>query len=122
MVNVQERVTPSVRARNRSTQMIVNQMKLGTRRRKRKELLLVQICLFGGLLMLVKGLTFVTEHAELDVVLEDHIVLWHSGRMREERESTQGQPPNESSPSDCSLRPGAEDAGADNTSMANMWI
>lgn len=46
---------PGIRLRNQPTQVMPNQKKVKARRKRRKELVLIQICLFGGLLLVVKG-------------------------------------------------------------------
>ncbi|XP_061763631.1 sodium/potassium/calcium exchanger 3-like isoform X2 [Nerophis ophidion] len=45
----------------------VNQKKAKARRKRRKELLVVQICLFAGMLLIVKGLSFLVEDSDVDV-------------------------------------------------------
>lgn len=52
-----------VRAWNRPAQVIPTQRKVRARRKRRKELVLIQICLFGGLLLVVKGLSYLTENS-----------------------------------------------------------
>ncbi|CAL8270639.1 sodium/potassium/calcium exchanger 3 isoform X1 [Gadus morhua] len=66
-VVVVERMSPCVRSRNRLTQVMLSQKKIKTKRKKRKELVLIQICLFSGLLLVVKGLSLLTEHSGYDV-------------------------------------------------------
>ncbi|CAL8331070.1 unnamed protein product [Merluccius merluccius] len=62
-----ERMAPCVPSRNRLTQVMLSQKKSKTRRKRRKELVLIQICLFGGLLLVVKGFSYLTENAGYDV-------------------------------------------------------
>ncbi|CAL8333615.1 unnamed protein product [Lota lota] len=66
-VAVVERMSPCIRSRNRLTQVMLNQKKIKTRRKKRKELVLIQICLFSGLLLVVKGFSLLTEHSGYDI-------------------------------------------------------
>lgn len=54
---------PGVRLWNRPAQVIPTQRKVRARRKRRKELVLIQICLFGGLLLVVKGLSYLTENS-----------------------------------------------------------
>lgn len=54
---------PGIRLRNRATQVMPNQKKVHARRKRRKELVLIQICLFGGLLVVVKGFSYLAEHS-----------------------------------------------------------
>lgn len=56
-----------VRPRNRPAQMMPNQKKVRARRKGRKKLVLIQICLFGGLLLFVKGLSYLTENSGFDI-------------------------------------------------------
>ncbi|XP_041838722.1 sodium/potassium/calcium exchanger 3-like isoform X1 [Melanotaenia boesemani] len=58
---------PGIRHRNRATQVMPNQKRVKARRKRRKELLLIQICVFGGLLLLVKGVSFLAENSGFDV-------------------------------------------------------
>lgn len=46
---------PGVRLWNQPVQVMPNQKKVKARRKRREELVLIQICLFGGLLLVVKG-------------------------------------------------------------------
>ena len=57
---------PGVRLRNRPTQVMPNQKRVKARRKRRKELVLIQICLFGGLLLVVKGFSYLAEHSGED--------------------------------------------------------
>ncbi|KAM4611742.1 sodium/potassium/calcium exchanger 3-like [Polymixia lowei] len=66
-VGAVERMSPGVRPRNRPTQVMLNQKKIKARRKKRKELVLIQICLFGGLLLVVKGFSYLAENSGYDV-------------------------------------------------------
>ncbi|XP_033939836.1 sodium/potassium/calcium exchanger 3-like [Pseudochaenichthys georgianus] len=54
---------PGIRLRNRPKQVMPNQRKVKARRKRRKELVLIQICLFGGLILVVKGVSFLAENA-----------------------------------------------------------
>ncbi|TNN77884.1 hypothetical protein EYF80_011941 [Liparis tanakae] len=54
---------PGIRVRDRPTQVMPNQKKVHARRKRRKELVLIQICLFGGLLVVVKGFSYLAEHS-----------------------------------------------------------
>lgn len=62
---------PGIRLRNQPMQVMPNQ-KVKARRKRRKELVLIQICLFGGLLLVVKGFSGFSGNSgeNLDVVLE----------------------------------------------------
>ncbi|XP_034073116.1 sodium/potassium/calcium exchanger 3-like, partial [Gymnodraco acuticeps] len=44
-----------------------NQQKVKARRKRRKELVLIQICLFGGLILVVKGFSFLAENSGFHV-------------------------------------------------------
>ena len=63
-----EGISPGIRPRNRPTQVMLNQKKIKARRKKRKELVLFQICLFGGLLLVVKGFSYLAENSGEDLV------------------------------------------------------
>nr|XP_057939574.1 sodium/potassium/calcium exchanger 3-like isoform X1 [Doryrhamphus excisus] len=54
---------PAIRLRSRP----VSQKKMKTRRKRRKEFLLIQICLFAGLLLVVKGCYFLAGGSDVDV-------------------------------------------------------
>ncbi|KAM6939991.1 sodium/potassium/calcium exchanger 3 [Xenentodon cancila] len=69
---------PGIRHRNGA---MPNQKGVKARRRRRKDSLLVQICLFGGLLLAVKGVSFFTEHSGFGV----------SVHSREDQESWLGR-------------------------------
>ncbi|XP_070836477.1 sodium/potassium/calcium exchanger 3-like [Chaetodon trifascialis] len=58
---------PGIRLRNQPAQVMPNQKKVKARRKRRKELVLIQICLFGGLLVVVKGFSFLAENSGFDV-------------------------------------------------------
>lgn len=68
---------PGVRLRDRPAQVMPNQKKVKARRKRRKELVLIQICLFGGLLLVVKGFSFLAENSG-----EDSAVCSSSSRIR----------------------------------------
>ncbi|XP_011492163.1 sodium/potassium/calcium exchanger 3 [Oryzias latipes] len=57
----EETPLPGIRARNR--RLMPSQRKVKARRKRRKELVFIQICLFGGLLLLVKGLSYFGENS-----------------------------------------------------------
>ncbi|XP_077379519.1 sodium/potassium/calcium exchanger 3-like [Festucalex cinctus] len=57
---------PGIRLRNCPAQVMAKQKKTKARRKRRKELLLIQICLFGGLLLVVKGLPFLADASGSD--------------------------------------------------------
>lgn len=61
VVTADETSTPGVRLRKQPTQVMPSQRKVRARRKKRKELVVIQICLFGGLLLLVKGFSYLAE-------------------------------------------------------------
>lgn len=54
---------PGILLRNRPTQVMPSQKKVRARRKRRKELVVIQVCLFGGLLLVVKGFSYVAEHS-----------------------------------------------------------
>ncbi|XP_019939260.2 sodium/potassium/calcium exchanger 3-like [Paralichthys olivaceus] len=58
---------PGIRQRNRPPQVMPTQRKVRARRKRRKELVWIQICLFGGLLLLVKGCSFLADHSGFDM-------------------------------------------------------
>ncbi|KAL3995817.1 inhibin beta B chain [Sarotherodon galilaeus] len=58
---------PGIRLRNQAKQVMPNQKKVKARRKRRKELVLIQICLFGGLLLVVKGFSSLAENSGFDV-------------------------------------------------------
>lgn len=58
---------PGIRLRNRPAQVMPIQKKVKARRKKRKELVLIQICLFGGLLLVVKGFSYLAENSGEDL-------------------------------------------------------
>ncbi|CAB1450744.1 unnamed protein product [Pleuronectes platessa] len=58
---------PGVRLRNQPPQGMPTQRKVRARRKRRKELVLIQICLFGGLLLLVKGFSFLGGNSGFDI-------------------------------------------------------
>lgn len=70
---------PGIRLHNQPVQVMPNQKKVKARRKRRKELVLIQICLFGGLLLVVKGCSGFSGNLgeNLDVVLEpsDPVVM-----------------------------------------------
>ena len=66
---------PGIRLRNRPTQVMPSQKKVKARRKKRKELVLIQICLFCGLLLLVKGFSFLAENAGEDFSQKESRIL-----------------------------------------------
>lgn len=53
-------ILPGVRLWNQPVQVMPSQ-KVKARRKRRKELVLIQICLFGGLLLVVKGFSGFSE-------------------------------------------------------------
>ncbi|XP_029707240.1 sodium/potassium/calcium exchanger 3-like [Takifugu rubripes] len=57
---------PGVRLWNQPVQVMPSQ-KVKARRKRRKELVLIQICLFGGLLLVVKGFSGFSEDSDLEV-------------------------------------------------------
>lgn len=58
---------PGIRLWNRPAQVMPNQKKVKARRKRRKELVLIQICLFGGLLLVVKGFSYLAENSGEDL-------------------------------------------------------
>ncbi|XP_075891517.1 sodium/potassium/calcium exchanger 3-like [Nelusetta ayraudi] len=62
---------PGIRLRSQPAQVMPSQRKVRARRKKRKELVVIQICLFGGLLLLVKGFSYLAERSGVDVSLAD---------------------------------------------------
>ncbi|XP_037328698.2 sodium/potassium/calcium exchanger 3-like [Pungitius pungitius] len=81
---------PGVRLRNRPMQVMPNQRKVKARRKRRKELLLIQICLFGGLLLVVKGLSYFAEHSGFHVSSHgsDHQERWGGRRLLQETDNS----------------------------------
>lgn len=71
---------PGIRLRNQPVQVMPNQKKVKARRKRRKELVLIQICLFGGLLLVVKGFSGFSGNSgeNLDVLLgtPSPVVSW----------------------------------------------
>lgn len=55
------RMSPAVRCRNRPLQVMLNQKKIKARRKKRKELLLIQLCFLGGMFLLVTALSYLAD-------------------------------------------------------------
>lgn len=49
--------------RSEPTLVMLNQKKVKARRKRRKELVLIQICLFGGLILVVKGFSFLADNS-----------------------------------------------------------
>lgn len=74
-VEAVERMSPGIRLRNRPPQVMLNQKKIKARRKKRKELVIIQICLFGGLLLVVKGFSYLAENSGEDFAIP------HNGGM-----------------------------------------
>ncbi|KAM6941103.1 sodium/potassium/calcium exchanger 3-like [Lycodopsis pacificus] len=64
---VEGRSLPGVRLRNRPKKVMPNLRKVKARRKKRKELVLIQICLFCGLLLVVKGFSYFAENSGFHV-------------------------------------------------------
>ncbi|XP_031418122.1 sodium/potassium/calcium exchanger 3-like [Clupea harengus] len=64
---VSGRMSPAVRSRNRPLQVMLNQKKIKARRKKRKELLLIQLCFFGGMFLFVTALSYLADGTGYDV-------------------------------------------------------
>ncbi|KAM8878876.1 sodium/potassium/calcium exchanger 3-like isoform 2-T2 [Spinachia spinachia] len=81
---------PGVRLRNQPMQVMPNQRKVKARRKRRKELVLIQICLFGGLLLVVKGLSYFAEHSGFHVSSHgsDQQERWGGRRLLQEAENS----------------------------------
>ncbi|XP_063056298.1 sodium/potassium/calcium exchanger 3-like [Engraulis encrasicolus] len=62
------RMSPAVRCRNRPLQVMLNQKKIKARRKKRKELLLIQLCFLGGMFLLVTALSYLADGTGYDVL------------------------------------------------------
>ncbi|KAI1896843.1 hypothetical protein AGOR_G00099030, partial [Albula goreensis] len=71
------RISPAVRARSRPLQVMLTQKKIKAKRKRRKELLLVQLCFMGFLLLVVSGLSFLAENSGYDI--SSHTTDDHSG-------------------------------------------
>lgn len=54
---------PGIRLRNRPMHVMPSQKRVKARRKRRKELVLIQICVFGGLLLVVKGFSYLAENS-----------------------------------------------------------
>ncbi|XP_018527076.1 sodium/potassium/calcium exchanger 3 [Lates calcarifer] len=81
---------PGIRLRNRPTQVMPNQKKVKARRKRRKELVLIQICLFGGLLLIVKGFSYLAENSGFDISsqsVEDQ-ERWGGRRLLQEMDNS----------------------------------
>ncbi|KAM4749903.1 sodium/potassium/calcium exchanger 3-like [Anableps anableps] len=63
----QEMSPPGIRRRDGTTP---NQRRVKARRKRRKELVLIQICLFGGFLLAAKGLSYFKENPDFDLSTE----------------------------------------------------
>ncbi|XP_068448118.1 sodium/potassium/calcium exchanger 3-like [Clinocottus analis] len=81
---------PGIRLRNRPTQVMPIQRKVHARRKRRKELVLIQICLFGGLLLLVKGFSYLAEHSGFHVSSHssDGQERWGGRRLLQETDNS----------------------------------
>lgn len=69
VVAVEGMSLPGIRLRNRPAQVMPNQKKIKARRKRRKELVLIQTCLFGGLLLVVKGFSYLAENSGEDLAI-----------------------------------------------------
>lgn len=69
VVAVEGMSLPGIRLRNRPAQVMPIQEKVKARRKRRKELVLIQICLFGGLLVVVKGFSYLADNSGEDLAV-----------------------------------------------------
>ncbi|XP_041960495.1 sodium/potassium/calcium exchanger 3-like [Alosa sapidissima] len=60
-------MSPAVRSRNRPLQVMLNQKKIKARRKKRKELLFIQLCFLGGMFLVVTALCYLADGTGYDV-------------------------------------------------------
>lgn len=58
---------PGILLRNRPMQVMPDVKKVKARRKRRKELVVIQICLFGGLLLVVKWFSLLAENSGKNV-------------------------------------------------------
>ncbi|XP_076001322.1 sodium/potassium/calcium exchanger 3-like [Genypterus blacodes] len=82
---------PGIRLRNRPTQVMPNQKKVKARRKRRKELVVIQICLFGGLLLVVKGFSYLADNSGYDVSshgIQDQQMLGGRRRLLQEMDNS----------------------------------
>nr|XP_020449849.1 sodium/potassium/calcium exchanger 3 [Monopterus albus] len=80
---------PGIRLLNRPTQVIPKQKRVKAKRKMRKELVLIQICLFGGLLLFVKGFSYLTENSGFDVSSQtsEEQETWGGRRLLQEMDN-----------------------------------
>ncbi|XP_029291440.1 sodium/potassium/calcium exchanger 3-like [Cottoperca gobio] len=81
---------PGIRLRNRPKQVMPIQRKVKARRKKRKELVLIQICLFGGLILVVKGFSYFAENSGFHVSSQssDGQERWGGRRLLQEMDNS----------------------------------
>ncbi|KAJ8264269.1 hypothetical protein GJAV_G00147210 [Gymnothorax javanicus] len=79
---------PTVRNRSQPLRVILTQRKIKARRKKRKELLLVQMCFMGFMLSVVSGFTLLAENSGYDVLSHtiDESDGWGGRRLLQELE------------------------------------
>ncbi|XP_064172211.1 sodium/potassium/calcium exchanger 3-like [Anguilla rostrata] len=83
------RMCPAIRSQSRPQQVMLTQKKIKARRKKRKELLLVQMCFMGFLLLVVSGLSLLAENSGYDTSSRpaDEKDGWSGRRLLQELES-----------------------------------
>lgn len=80
--------------RSEPTLVMLNQKKVKARRKRRKELVLIQICLFGGLILVVKGFSFLADNSGWSVSgpgAEDE-KQWSGRRLLQEVDNSTEEP------------------------------
>ncbi|XP_055080932.1 sodium/potassium/calcium exchanger 3-like [Periophthalmus magnuspinnatus] len=82
------------------TQMMLNQRKVKARRKRRKELVLIQICLFCGLLLIVKGFSFIAGNSDF-IALEEDEERWGGRRLLQEANNSSLDSLEEEEPKNC---------------------
>ncbi|XP_055014709.1 sodium/potassium/calcium exchanger 3-like [Boleophthalmus pectinirostris] len=85
------------------TQMMLNQRKVKARRKRRKELVLIQICLFCGLLLIVKGFSFIAGISGLSVSSPrtEEEERWGGRRLLQEADNTSLDSLEDEGPKNC---------------------
>ncbi|KAK7930710.1 hypothetical protein WMY93_007105 [Mugilogobius chulae] len=89
--------------------MMLRQRKVKARRKRRKELLFIQICLFCGLLLIAKGFSFLAENSGLSVSrpgteaaqAEEKAERWGARRLLQEAENTSLDSLEDEEPKNC---------------------
>ncbi|KAF3687141.1 Sodium/potassium/calcium exchanger 3 [Channa argus] len=94
---------PGIRLRNRPMQGMPSQKKIRARRKRRKELLLIQICLFGGLLLVVKGFSYLAENSGFDISSQssEERERWGGRRLLQEMDNSSLEEVESEGPKNC---------------------